>query len=226
MHNKLGDYKLNELRLYRQLARVEFQLSEEKKLSQQNEQSLIVLEEELAAVAKEKETIQAEWEHRESKLENRIEENENYKEGLLLPGVEELLVDALPDPTAPLNEQLDHSCLSLRKFGSLLISLKLEKERVEKELNVSLSHAFKMEDELLIKERENTELQLRIPDFYLGETQAEPEKLFEYDRQLKLAQNTIQSMQNLLSQREATIGKFSTYVLSGPRNLSYYKVSI
>ena len=206
IHNKLGDYQLNELRLNRKLARFEFQLCEEKRLSKMNEQSIIILEEELALVVKEKETIQIESEQQESELENIMEDIEKSKQRHFLPELE-LLFDALPDPTAPLNEQLDHSVHSLGKFGSLLVNLKEEKERFEKELHESLSHSHKVEDDLLIKEREVTELKLRIPEYYLGSTQVEPERLFEFDNQLKLAQNTIHSMQIHLTQREGTIGK-------------------
>ena len=187
---------------------MKLELSEEKNLSQMNEQALITLEEELVAVVNEKETLQAEWDQRENELESIIQEIEHSKDKPIPPEVEELLVNALPNSNDPLHEQLDQSIQSVRRFGSLLVNMRVEKERIEKELHECVSQIHKTGGDLLIREREISELKLRIPEHYLDETQTTPERLVEYDNQLKLAQNTIQSLQNHITRNEETIGRF------------------
>ncbi|TRZ00666.1 hypothetical protein DNTS_032011 [Danionella cerebrum] len=197
-HKKLEDVRLLEMRQSRELSAQREEIRYLKNIVAEQERSISGLEEDLVQQNNLLEERQLIWDQREVQLERQLDTYEKQQNEVLSTAQKfEEATGSLPDPNQPLANQLDYA------LGKI-------KEHIRTILETKATCTI-LEQNVLSRDKVINELRLRLP------AAAEREKLLadlskqeESDNTpaLKVAHQTINSLQGRLDQKEEVLKKY------------------
>lgn len=162
------------------------------------------------------------WEHREADLERSLEHLRKQQQMIenLAINFEEISGN-MPDQNLPISNQLDQALSIIRSHVKLLAEAKIQTDLNRKQMEESSSKLRKLENEINIRDKVITELRLRLPA--TSERDAVIKKTFDATSTtrresrdelsidttaVRVAQSSIESLQNRIKQKEQTILKY------------------
>jgi len=190
-------------------------------MNRKHEITIITLEEDNLRLENDYDQKLLIWEHREADLERQIEHLKKQHQMIenLAMNFEEISGN-MPDQSLPIANQLDQAMNIIRSHIKLLAEAKVQTDLSKKQMEDNSAKLRRLENEVNIRDKVITELRLRLPatedrDSIIKKTlNSVPDsgsnhsELSSDSPPVKAAQATIESMQNLLKQKEITIFKY------------------
>ena len=156
------------------------------------------------------------WEHREADLERTVEnlkKQHDMIENLAL-NFEEISGN-MPDHSLPIAGQLDQAMNIIRSHVKLLAEAKIQSDLSKKKVEELEARVRKAENDVNVRDKVITELRLRLPasadrdnvfDKVMNSTGSNNAEM--NNTPVRAAQATIESLQNMLKQKDITIAKY------------------
>ena len=213
-HQKMVDARVSELQLKRQLNRAEEHGRFAQGLFDESERRIAALEKDTVSATKDFEHRQMLWEQREDELEGVIEKHEIDAEKKDVDA-EALLRTVTadyrwaPDPSATLALQLEEAINTVHKLGSLLVDRTRDLEAADD--NVAKMNVRMKTCEAQVQQQEGIIMDLRL-QYHSEPPQGDALSELQHHRDasdtaVKVAQETISSLRELLHQKDEAITK-------------------
>ncbi|XP_066265930.1 centrosomal protein of 290 kDa-like [Branchiostoma lanceolatum] len=212
-HAKMGEIRLQDLKLNRDVTRLKEQAVFLENLVAQHERSISLLEEESVMTARRHEDRQIQWEQRETELERLVDRMERQQNMVLDAAVKfEEATGSMPDPTLPVANQLEHAIHIIKQHIRTILETKQEADRQKQKASELEDQLKQAEANMISRDKVINELRLRLPasearDRIISEAGTREED-YETKQAFKAAQQTITSLQARLAQKEESIQKY------------------
>ena len=213
-HQKMVDARVSELQLKRQLDRAEEHGRFVQGLFDESERRIAALEKDTVSATKDFEHRQMLWEQREDELEGAIEKHEINAEKKDVDA-EALLRSVTadyrwaPDPSATLALQLEEAINTVHKLGNILVDHTRDLEAADD--NVAKMNIQMKTWEAQVQQQEGIIMDLRL-QYHSEPPQGDALSELQHHRDasdtaVKVAQETISSLRELLHQKDEAITK-------------------
>uniref|UniRef100_A0A8C5QQ97 Centrosomal protein 290 n=1 Tax=Leptobrachium leishanense TaxID=445787 RepID=A0A8C5QQ97_9ANUR len=220
-HKKIEDLRLQELKLSRELSQRKEEIKYLNNIIREQERTVSTLEEEIVQQGKFHEERQMAWDQREVELERQLDMYEHQQNEVLNTARRfDEAMGAVPDSSLPLPQQLDIALQKIKEHVRAIMETKAVCRTLEEKLKNKQSQLRTAEQNVLSRDRVINELRLQMP------VAAEREKLLsdlnqrdeesEQRQAVKVAHQTIASMQARLNQKEEVLKKYQ-HLLSKAR---------
>ncbi|XP_063303199.1 centrosomal protein of 290 kDa isoform X2 [Pelobates fuscus] len=220
-HKKMEELRLQELKLTRELNQKKEEIKYLNNIISEQERTIGTLEEEVVQQGKFHEERQMAWDQREVELERQLDMHELQQNEVLSTARRfEEVTGAVPDSSLPLPQQLEIALRKIKEHVRTIMETKAVCRTLEEKLKNKESQMWTSEQNVLSRDKVINELRLRIP------AAAEREKLLsdlnqrdeesEQRQALRVAHQTIASMQARLNQKEDVLKKYQ-HLLSKAR---------
>ncbi|XP_031417585.1 centrosomal protein of 290 kDa [Clupea harengus] len=217
-HKKLEESRLLEMKRSREVGIQKEEIRYLRNVVEEQERSISALEDDHIQERKLHEERQLLWEGREVEFERQMEHFEKQQNELY--DAHQKTGGALPDPTLPLSQQLNHSLTKIKELVRAVSEKQATCNSLEEKLKERDEAFWKSEQNVLSRDKVINELRLRLPAV------AEKEKILanlsrqdnnpESQPAFKVAQQTINSLQGRLNQKEEVLKKYQ-HLLSRTR---------
>ncbi|KAJ8031477.1 hypothetical protein HOLleu_24675 [Holothuria leucospilota] len=219
-HAKMQEVRLQDLRLNRQISRLQQEMKYQENLNSSHEQTISNLEKENVHISRQAEERQLLWEHREAELERMIDSLERQQKQMADAAMKfEEATGSLPDPSLPVASQLEHAIRTIKIHIKTILDFKEEKKDYEKRLTEADQKLKETEANLLTRDKIINELRLRLPassdrdevikdGMSAGVAFKEIEESCEHKQALKVAQTQIEGLQTRIQQKEDSLQKY------------------
>ena len=209
-HQKMVDSRVSELHVTRKLTRATERVLYLESIVETNESRIQELEVEVVEKSRDCETRQMKWEERESRLEVKLEEfetDEDRKSQQLQSVMNSLNTGQLwqPDPAKSMPDQLTKALYNLRLMAQAVSQEKKLRQASQEQLQELRETIQRVEGQLLQRDSLIMDLRLQCQDGVPGpgDTESDTNRRHALDESaLRIAQETITSMQSLLRQKE------------------------
>ncbi|XP_071826754.1 centrosomal protein of 290 kDa-like isoform X2 [Apostichopus japonicus] len=219
-HAKMQEVRLQDLRLNRQISRLQQQFKYQENMISTHEQTINNLEKENIHIGHQAEERQLLWEHREAELERMIDSLERQQKQMADAAHRfEEATGSLPDPSLPVASQLEHAIRTIKIHIKTILDFKEEKKQYDKKLSESDQRLKEVEANLLTRDKIINELRLRLPassdrdevikdGMSAGVAFKEIVDCCEHKQALKVAQTQIEGLQIRIQQKEENLQKY------------------
>ncbi|XP_062402856.1 centrosomal protein of 290 kDa [Sardina pilchardus] len=211
-HRKLEEARLLELKSNREVSIQREEIKYLKTVIEEQERSISALEDDLNKDSKIHEEHQLLWEEREVELERQLEHYEKQQNQVDNATQKfEQTSGTLPDPMLPVAQQLNHSLKKIKELIHTVAEKQATCNLLEQKLKEKEEALWKAEQNVLTRDKVINELRLRLPNV------AEKEKILatlsrqdnvESQPAFRVAQQTINSLQGRLNQKEEVLKKY------------------
>lgn len=213
-HQKMVDARVAELQVSRKLTRELDRTKYLENLVDEAEARITSCQVELVKVREDCEHRQMQWEDRETFLEEKIEALEKLETRRELE-IKQVLADFgagvmwVPDPSKSMPEQLENAIHNLREVAQGLAREKMARQAADDDLAECRSTVGMLEAEKLRLESMVTDLRLQYHEgLPVGSAEEELAQRYQVDQAaLRVAEETISSLKNLLSQKDDAAAK-------------------
>ncbi|KAM5253770.1 centrosomal protein of 290 kDa isoform 2-T4 [Hipposideros larvatus] len=212
-HMKIEELRLQELKLNRELVKDKEEIKYLNNIISEYEHTISSLEEEIVQQNKFHEERQMAWDQREVELERQLDMFDRQQNEILQAAQKfEEVTGSMPDPTLPLPNQLEIALRKIKENARIILETRATCKSLEEKLKEKESAAWLAEQNILSRDKIISELRLRLPATVerekliadLGRKEVEPQS----HHTLKIAQQTIASMQARLNQKEEVLKKY------------------
>ncbi|PVD27873.1 hypothetical protein C0Q70_10448 [Pomacea canaliculata] len=221
-HSKMDALRLEELRQRRNNTKLHQQIKYLEEIVRSHEVTIADLEADNVHLIKEFEERQLRWEQREGELERNINNLEKHTAEITSAAARfEQAIGGLPDAKLPVANQLEEAIFTIRNNVKVILDTQAENKALKQKVQEMEKLLKDSEKTLIEREKLISELRLRMPATTDRDTiieratakvseamsrTAEPE--YETHQSLKIAQSTINSLQQRIQQKEETILKY------------------
>ncbi|XP_048112318.1 centrosomal protein of 290 kDa [Alosa alosa] len=208
-HRKLEEARLLELKSNREVSIQREEIKYLKTVIEEQERSISALEDDHIKDSKIHEEHQLLWEEREVELERQLEHYE--KQQNQVDNATQKISGVLPDPTLTVSQQLNHSLRKIKELIHTVAEKQATCNLLEQKLKEKEEALWKAEQNVLTRDKVINELRLCLPNI------AEKEKILatlsrqdnlESQPAFRVAQQTINSLQGRLNQKEEVLKKY------------------
>ncbi|CAF0743692.1 unnamed protein product [Brachionus calyciflorus] len=212
---KIENIKMMNLKLERANQRFKDEIKFLEEMNRKHELTIISLEEQNLKLENEYDQKLIIWEHREADLERTIDHLRKQHQMIenLAISFEEISGN-MPDQTLPISNQLEQAMNIIRSHIKLLAEAKVQADLSKKRVQDLENLNRKLENEVNLRDKAITELRLRLPatldrDLLVKSSMNRANSNSDSsETPVKAAQATIESLQNLIKQKEETILKY------------------
>ena len=216
---KSENLKMLNLKLERANRRYKDEIKFLEEVNRKHEITIISLEEDNLRLETDYEQKQLIWEHREADLERTIEHLRKQHDMIenLAMNFEEISGN-MPDHSLPIANQLDQAMNIIRSHVKLLAEAKIQSDLSKKKIDEMEIKLRRAENDVNVRDKVITELRLRLPasserDAAFDKVMNSSETPYgqnhnEMATPVRAAQATIESLQNMLKQKDITIVKY------------------
>ncbi|XP_053317885.1 centrosomal protein of 290 kDa [Spea bombifrons] len=212
-HKKMEELRLQDLRLARELNRKKEEMNHLNNIISEQERTIRTLEEEVVQQGKFHEERQMAWDQREVELEQQLAVYEHQQNEVLNTARRfEEATGAVPDSNLPLPQQLEIALEKIKEHVRTIMDTKSVCRTLEEKLKNKEALLRTAEQNVFSRDKVINELRLRLPaaaehDKLLSGLNQRDEEL-EHRQALKVAHQTIASMQARLNQKEEVLKKY------------------
>ncbi|XP_045149002.1 centrosomal protein of 290 kDa [Echinops telfairi] len=212
-HRKIEELRLQELKLNRELVKDKEEIKYLNNIISEYEHTISNLEEEIVQQNKFHEERQMAWDQREVELERQLDIFDRQQNEILNAAQKfEEATGSIPDPSLPLPNQLEIALRKIKENVRVILETRATCKSLEEKLKEKESALCLAEQNILSRDQVINELRLRLPASAerekliseLGRKEMEPQS----QHTLKIAHQTIASMQARLHQKEEVLKKY------------------
>ncbi|XP_008289537.1 centrosomal protein of 290 kDa [Stegastes partitus] len=213
-HKKMEEARLQELRKGRELVVQREEIRYLKKLVEEQEQTIHLLEEDIVQQSTLQEERQLAWDQREVELERQVDHYEKHQNDIVNgPEKFDEGTGSLPDPTLPLAHQLDFALGKIREHVRTIVDTQATCKSLDKRLKEKEEALWKAEQNIVSRDKVINELRLRLPAAANRERLLAHLTKYEEDQSysqpaLKLSHQTIKDLQGRLDKKENVLKKY------------------
>ncbi|KAL2094036.1 hypothetical protein ACEWY4_011348 [Coilia grayii] len=211
-HKKLEAAQLLEMRLNREVAIQKKEITYLKNVIEEKEQSIGALEDDLIQESKLHHKQQLLWEEREVEMERKLECYEKQQNQMHTMQKFEQRGDYPSDPTLPVFQQLSNALSKVSSLTHTLAEKQATCSSLEEKLKEKEEALWKAEQNVLSRDKVINKLRLHLPtapekDQMLGDISSQ-DSTAESHPAFRVAQQTINSLQGRLNQKEEVLKKY------------------
>ncbi|XP_072208071.1 centrosomal protein of 290 kDa isoform X2 [Excalfactoria chinensis] len=212
-HTKMEELHLQELKLNRELVKQKEEMKYLHNIIKEYECTISNLEEEVVQQNKFHEERQMAWDQRELELQRQLDIYDQQQNEILSTALKcEESKGSVPDPSLLLQQQLELALRKIQDHIRIIAETRATCESLQEKLKEKEAALWKAEQNVLSRDRVINELRLQVPSASqkekiiaeLGKKEDDP----EYHRAIKIAHQTIASMQAQLNQKEEMVKKY------------------
>eukprot|EP00057_Strongylocentrotus_purpuratus_P025576 XP_011680050.1 PREDICTED: centrosomal protein of 290 kDa [Strongylocentrotus purpuratus] len=219
-HAKMQETRLQDMKLNRQITRLQQQVKYFDNMVTTHEQTVMSLEQENVHINRQAEERQLLWEQREAELERMIDNLERQQREIADAAVKfEEVTGSLPDPSLPVANQLEYSIRTIKTHVKTILDSRAEIKTLHKKLLEKEKSLAETERNLLARDRVINELRMRLPassdrDEVIKDAMSEGVRFkemhetCEHKQALRVAQTQIEGLQNRIQQKEEALQKY------------------
>ncbi|KFQ26607.1 Centrosomal protein of 290 kDa, partial [Merops nubicus] len=212
-HMKMEELHLQELKLNRELVKQKEEVKYLHNIISEYECTINNLEEEIVQQNKFHEERQMAWDQREVELQRQLDLCDQRQNEILSTALKlEEATGAVPDPSLPLPQQLELALGKAQEHIRTVLETRATCKSLEEKLKEKETALWKAEQNILSRDKVINELRLQLPAILkrekivaeLGKHEDDPED----HRAIKVAHETIASMQARLNHKDEVLKKY------------------
>ncbi|XP_043979926.1 centrosomal protein of 290 kDa isoform X2 [Gambusia affinis] len=213
-HKRMEEARLQELRKGRELVVQKEEISYLKKLVEEQDRTVRLLEEDIVQLNSLQEERQLAWDQREVELERQLDRYEKQHTEILNRAEKVKEEEGpLPDPALPLAHQLEFALAKIKEQVRTISELQGTCRSLDKKLKESEVALLKAEQNIVSRDKVINELRLRLPaaadrERLLADLRKNEEDQPSSQAALKLAHQTIKDLQSRLDKKEDVLKKY------------------
>ncbi|NXC24120.1 CE290 protein, partial [Campylorhamphus procurvoides] len=211
-HMKMEELHLQELKLNRELVKQKEEVKYLRNIISEYECTINNLEEEIVQQNKFHEERQMAWDQRELELQRQLDLYDHQQNEILSTALKvQEATGSVPDPSLPIAQQLELALRKIQEHIRTILETRATCRSLEEKLKEKETALWKAEQNVLSRDKVINELRFRLPASSgekimaeLGKAEEDP----EHHHAIKIAHQTIASMQARLNQKEEVLKRY------------------
>ncbi|NXU95066.1 CE290 protein, partial [Xiphorhynchus elegans] len=211
-HMKMEELHLQELKLNRELVKQKEEVKYLRNIISEYECTINNLEEEIVQQNKFHEERQMAWDQRELELQRQLDLYDHQQNEILSTALKlEEATGSVPDPSLPITQQLELALRKIQEHIRTILETRATCRSLEEKLKEKETALWKAEQNVLSRDKVINELRFRLPASSgekvmaeLGKAEEDP----EHHHAIRIAHQTIASMQARLNQKEEVLKRY------------------